>query len=187
MRPLDRSAARIINRNSVASPIDKKLLSSFVFLAQHDILLAAPALIQLAETGVAIAVWMSLPVLLPQQLLGHMCMLLPLPVQLGEVRHRQYGGPGPWRTPKQGRLQPAFMPILSKRPRHSGGFGSLQIFVSGSKADRATAGDCSQPQAQLKSQSKNFFDLAHGQSPRWHADPPFSWGGCLPLCCPAPL
>ena len=29
--------------------------------------------------------------------------------------------------------------------------------------------------------------LAHGQSPRWQADPPFSWGGCLPLCCPAPL
>ena len=27
----------------------------------------------------------------------------------------------------------------------------------------------------------------HGQSPGWQADPPFSWGGCLPLCCPAPL
>jgi hypothetical protein len=28
-------------------------------------------------------------------------------------------------------------------------------------------------QAHFKLQSKNFFDLAHGQSPRWQADPPF--------------
>ena len=45
----------------------------------------------------------------------------------------------------------------------------------------------SQPQAHIKLQSKNFFDLAHGQSPRWQADPPFPGGGCLPLCCPAPF
>jgi hypothetical protein len=30
-----------------------------------------------------------------------------------------------------------------------------------------------QPQAHFKLQSKNFFDLAHGQSPGWQADPPF--------------
>jgi hypothetical protein len=39
----------------------------------------------------------------------------------------------------------------------------------------------------VKLQSKNFFDLAHGQSPGWQADPPFQRGGCLPLCCPALL
>jgi hypothetical protein len=33
----------------------------------------------------------------------------------------------------------------------------LQILVSASQANRATAGDRSQPQAQFKSQSKNFF------------------------------
>jgi hypothetical protein len=55
-RPLYWPAATIVNRNSIASPIDERLLSSPVFLAQHGILLAAPALVQLAETGVAIAV-----------------------------------------------------------------------------------------------------------------------------------
>src|SRR5580658_9486205 len=29
------------------------------------------------------------------------------------------------------------------------------------------------PRAHFKLQSKNFFDLAHGQSPGWQADPPF--------------
>src|SRR5215467_5917381 len=38
----------------------------------------------------------------------------------------------------------------------------------------------------LKSQSKYFFYLAHRQSPRGQADPPFR-GSWLPLCCPALL
>jgi len=79
-----------------------------------------------------------------------------------------------------GSLKPIFIPILAKRPSDAGRFGSLQILVGGSQADRATAGDRSQPQAQFKSQSKNFFDLAYGQSPGWQAIS-FSWGGCLPL------
>ena len=88
MRSLYRSATSVVNRYGIASPIDKQLLSSFVLLAQHDILSAAPALIQLTETGVTIAVWISLPVFLPQQLLGHMCMLLPLSMKLAKVGHR---------------------------------------------------------------------------------------------------
>jgi len=88
MRSLYRSATSVVNRNGIASLIDEHLLSSLVFLAQHDILLAAPALIQLAETGVAIAVRVRLSVFLPQQLLGHMCMLLPLSMKLAKVGHR---------------------------------------------------------------------------------------------------
>jgi hypothetical protein len=59
--------------------------------------------------------------------------------------------------------------------------------MCGAEANRATEGDLSQPQAHFKLQSKNFFDLAHGQSAGRQADPPLSRGGCLPLCCPAPL
>jgi hypothetical protein len=59
-----------------------------VFLTEHYILLAAPALVQLAKTGVPIAVRVGLPVLLPEQLLGYVSMLLSLSVQLGEVWHR---------------------------------------------------------------------------------------------------
>jgi hypothetical protein len=45
--------------------------------------------------------------------------------------------------------------------------------MSGAEADRATSGDLPQTQAHIKLQSKSFFDLAHGQSPGWQADPPF--------------
>jgi hypothetical protein len=49
-----------------------------VFLAQHHALFASPALVQLTETGVAIAVRVGLSVLFPEQLLGHVWMTLPL-------------------------------------------------------------------------------------------------------------
>ncbi len=65
-----------------------RMPSASVLLAQHDILLAPPALIQPAETGVAIAVRIGLTVLFPQQLQRQVWMKLPLPVHLGEVRHR---------------------------------------------------------------------------------------------------
>ena len=44
---------------------------------------------------------------------------------------------------------------------------------SASEANRATAGDLPQPQAHFRPQSKNFFGLAHGQSPGWQAILPF--------------
>jgi hypothetical protein len=102
-----------------------------------------------------------------------MWMTLPLLVKVGEVWHRQHGRTSPWWTAEQGSLQPVFIPILPKRPRDSGGLGSLQILVYGPETNRATAGDLPQPQANVKLQSKNFFDLAHGQSPGWQAILPF--------------
>jgi hypothetical protein len=45
--------------------------------------------------------------------------------------------------------------------------------VDGSEANQATTSDLPQPQAHSKLQSKNFFDLAHGQSPGWQAILPF--------------
>jgi hypothetical protein len=117
-----------------------------VFLAKHYILLAAPALIQLTETRVAIAIRVSLPVLFPEQLLGNVWMTLPLPVKVGEVRHRQHCRASPWRTAEQGSLQSVFVPIVPHRPGHSGSLGPLQIFVYGSETNRATAGYCPQSQ-----------------------------------------
>jgi hypothetical protein len=114
-------------------------------------------------------------------------MLLPLPMKIGEVGHRQHRRSAARRPAEQRSLKPIIVPLWSERPRDLGSFGPLQILVCGAKANRAASGDRSQPQAHFKLQSKNFFDLAHGQSPRWQADPPFRGGGCLPLCCPAPL
>ena len=84
-------------------------------------------------------------------------------------------------------IKTAFTNTTLLLPAGLGSFGSLQVLVCGAEAIGATPGDLPQPQAHFKLQSKNFFDLAHGQSPRWQADPPFRGGGCLPLCCPAPL
>jgi hypothetical protein len=100
-------------------------------------------------------------------------MRLPLLVKLCEVRHRQRRRASPWWTAEQSSLQPVFIPIPAQRPRDSGCFGSLQILVDGSEANRTTTGDLPQPQAHFKSQSKNFFGLAHGQSPGWQAILPF--------------
>ncbi len=95
-------------------------------------------------------------------------MALPLLVKVGEIRRHQHRRASPWWAAEQGSLQPVFVPILPERPRDSGSFSSLQILVNGSKTDRATAGDLPQPQAHIKLQSKNFFDLAHRLCSREH-------------------
>src|SRR5579883_1350945 len=105
-------------------------------------------------------------------------MTLSLLMKVGEIRHRQHGRTRTWRAAEQGSLQPVFVPFFPKRPRHSRRFGTLQILMDGSEANRTTAGDCPQPQTHSKLQSKNFFDLTHGQSPGWQAILPFS--GRLP-------
>src|SRR5271154_4744161 len=147
MRLLLGTAARVVDRDGGSRPIDKQFLAGLMFLAEHYILLPSPALKQLAETGIAVAVRVGLPVLLPEQLLGQVLMHLPLLVKLGKIRYRQGGRASPWRTAKQGSLQPLLVPILPKRPRDSRRFGSLQILVDGPEANRATTGDLPQPQA----------------------------------------
>jgi hypothetical protein len=88
-------------------------LAGLVFLAQYYILLSAPPLIQLAETGVAIAVRVGLLVLLPEQLLGQVWMQLPLLVNAH--------GQGPQRGMKTAALDPAWGPdagVGARRPGH---------------------------------------------------------------------
>jgi hypothetical protein len=65
------------------------------------------------------------------------------------------------------------IPPDQSRRRDSRRFGSLQILVDSPEANRTTTGDLPQPQTHFKSQSQNFFDLAHGQSPGWQAILPF--------------
>src|ERR1700722_15618718 len=141
MRLLNGTTGWVVDRDGCSRPIDEQLLAGLVFLAQNYILLAAPALIQFTETGVAIAIRVGLPILLPKQLLGQVRMTLTLPVKVGEVRHRQHCGASPWWSAEQGSFEPVFVPILSKRPHYTGSLGPLQILVYGSETNRATAGD----------------------------------------------
>src|SRR3984885_1639276 len=103
-------------------------------------------------------------------------MLLPLPMKIGEVGHGQHRRTAARRAAEQRGLKPVIVPLGCKRPRDLGSFCALQVLVCGAEANRATSGDRSQPQADFKLQSKNFFNLAHGQSPGWQADPPLSRG-----------
>jgi hypothetical protein len=57
-----------VNRNHLSSPIDKQLLARLVLLPKHDINLAPPLLIVVAEVAVAVTVGMRLSVLDPEQL-----------------------------------------------------------------------------------------------------------------------
>src|ERR1700733_12572449 len=100
-------------------------------------------------------------------------MQLPLPMKVGEVWHGQHGRAISGWTAEQGSLEPVIVPIIPKRPRDSGSPGSLQILMYGSETNGATASDLPQPQAHFKPQSKDFFGLAHGQSPGRQAILPF--------------
>src|ERR1043166_6770444 len=124
---LHRATTRIMDRDRCSGPIHKQLLAGLVLLAQDDILFAAPSLIQLAESGIAVAVWVCLSVLLPKQLLGHMLMLLSLPMKIGKVRHGQHGRAAAWWSAEQRSLKSVIIPLRSKRPLDLGGFGPLQI------------------------------------------------------------
>jgi hypothetical protein len=68
-------------------------------------------------------------------------MLLPLPMKIGEVGHRQHRRTVARWSAEQCRLQPVIVPLGSERPCDLGSFGLLQILVCGAKANRATPGD----------------------------------------------
>ena len=87
MRLLDWTATRIMDRDRCSRPINEQLLAGLVLLAQHHILLPPPASVQLAEPAVLVAIRVCLPILLPKQLLRHVWMLLPLPMEIGEIGH----------------------------------------------------------------------------------------------------
>lgn len=94
-------------------------------------------------------------------------MLLPLPMKLGEVWHRQRRWTGRGGPPNKAASS------RSSSQSSSNCFGSWQILVDGSEANPATAGDLPQPQAHCKLQSKNFFDLAQRTISWLASDLPF--------------
>src|SRR4051794_23857679 len=88
-----------------------------------------------------------------------MRMLLALAVKFSKVGHGQHRRPTARRSAKQRGLKPVVIPLRPHGPCDLGSFGPLQVLVSGTEANRATAGDLPQPQAHFKLQSKNFLIL----------------------------
>src|SRR5579885_1590192 len=103
---LHRTTTRIMNRYRCSGPIHEQLFAGLVLLPQYNVLFPPPPLIQLAEAAVLIAVWVCLPVLLPQQLLGYVGMLLPLPMKIGEIRQGKHRRATAWRAAKQRSFKP---------------------------------------------------------------------------------
>jgi len=54
-----------------------------------------------------------------------MRMALPLPMKLGEVRHRQHRWAAARRSAEQRGLKPIIIPLRPKRPCDLGGFGPV--------------------------------------------------------------
>ena len=88
----DIAGHRIVHRNGRACPVDETLLPGWVLLAQHHILLAAPAPIQLEETAVAVSFRRRLSILFPDPLAREMTMLLQLLVQSRKVGMESFPG-----------------------------------------------------------------------------------------------
>jgi len=83
----------VVDRQGPAGPVDEGFLTRLVFLAQHDIELPAPALVEFAKTAVAVAVRVRVSILLPDQLQGHVPVTLELLLNGGEIGR---GLPGWW-------------------------------------------------------------------------------------------
>jgi len=90
----DLTGALVMKRNGVTGPVHEHLFAGAVLLAQHHILVAAPAIIQLAETAVTIAIGLGFAILFPDQLQGEMFMRLQLPAHFAKIRQgpRHSGG-----------------------------------------------------------------------------------------------
>ena len=83
---MTRAGLRIDDRYGVAGIIDKQLFPGAMLLAQHQIQLSDPTLIQFAEPAVLITVGIGLLVLLPEQLQGEVLMAAQFFMNAGPIR-----------------------------------------------------------------------------------------------------
>ena len=60
----------LATNNGLAGVIHKGLLAGAVLLAQHDVQIARPVAIHLAEPAIVVAFWIGLMLFFPQQLQG---------------------------------------------------------------------------------------------------------------------
>ena len=132
-----------------------------VIVPEHHVPVAVPALVEFAETTVAVAVRLSFAVFLPEQLQRQVFVSLKLAVQFGEIQTR----PGLPMAVRSGRF--GNRSSSSRRSSKSsgnghvsfGGRGLFQIPMNGRLADRATAGDLVLVQAQTKTQRRTSLIL----------------------------
>src|SRR5579872_3307309 len=112
-----RPALWIMDRNLRAAPIDEHLLAGLVLLTQYLVQFVDPALIQFAETAVAVVLRIRLFVFFPQQLQSYMPVPLLLLVDNRQIGCRLGWVGGTWlHHTEQGRLQLLVAPLFRQRP-----------------------------------------------------------------------
>src|ERR1700691_830155 len=84
----DQTGGAFVNGNRGTRPIDEQLLARLVLLPEHDIELASPLLIVVAEVAVAITIGMRLSVFHPEELQRQVPVLPELIVNRREIRRR---------------------------------------------------------------------------------------------------
>jgi hypothetical protein len=113
-----------------------------VLLPQHHVLIPIPALVQLAEPAIAVAVRMSFAIFFPDQLQCQMPVSLKLRMDLAEVHSWPLRRRRPHRSRwKQKFVEPLFVAIVWQWPAEPDRGRSLQISMNGRLTNRATAGN----------------------------------------------
>ena len=124
-----------------------------MLLPHHYVELLAPALIQFAETAVAVALGVGVAVLFPEQLQGDVAVGAELLVDGGEVGRRFLRLQLRLRGRIQGRFQVSVIPAIRQRPGYLSCLGALQILVHRTDGDGAAAGDLTLVEFQFVSKS----------------------------------
>jgi hypothetical protein len=128
--------------------IDEELLPGLVFLPQHHVQLLPPLLVEFAEPAVAVAVGVSLPILLPGQLQRQMGIPLEFFMETRKIRSGLVAVvDAPRGPPEQGRFQLALLPAFWQRPTDTRRLRAFQVFINRAVPDRAAAGDLSLAQS----------------------------------------
>src|SRR5262249_4348449 len=110
------------------------------------ILLLAPALIQLAEATVAVALRMHLPVLFPSQLQRQMGMSLELFPEDGKIWQNSWAPFDRETITEKCFLDALFVPAFRQRPPEPCCCRFLQVVMDGSLTDGTSTGDSPLPQ-----------------------------------------
>src|SRR6476646_3039081 len=140
-----------MKRNRWSRPVDEHLLAGLVLLPEHDVLCPAPALVQLAESAVAVSIRLAFAILFPEQLQGDMLVGLQLLANGAEIdaamsnRFRVFRPGG-----KQQLIEPPVIVLIGQRPPESGRAGSLEITMDRGLTDRAASRDLVLPEMQTE-------------------------------------
>lgn len=167
----DLAGRRLHDGHPVAGKVHEHALSGRVLHAQHHVLLAQPALALGAEPAVAPALGLSGSPLQPEQAEREVAVALEFAVHLSPLRQRPAGRQLGRRRREQHCLQARLVELRRQRPAQPGRLRPGQVLVDGGLAGARAAGDLPVVHT-CGLEPQHLANLAHGQSPYGHADPP---------------